>query len=511
MTLSAPRQQAPVQEWRRLSPRMLLLHPITELGRALPALVLLVFAGSGRGYGSYWGLIGTAVVIALAITRWFTTRFRITAEQVQLRHGLLRRQTVAAPLDRVRSVDVTAHALHRLLGLARVVIGTGTSDRKGHHHGLVLDGLDAPTAARLRAELLHRRASAPPAPSPSADDLPAADRTTPEVELARLNRRWIRFAPFTLSGALTAAVIGGFLWRLQNETQGDLTRSGPFHAVLGHLRSISIARATIEVGGTVILFIAAASTLGYVLAFWNFRLTRHSGGTLHVSRGLLTTRATSIEERRLRGVELSEPLLLRLVGGARVLAVATGLRVGRGAERGGTILLPPAPEALAVEVATRVIEDGTPLTAVVTRHGPAAARRRYTRALAGAALLVLAIEATWYLVGASDWIRVATFAAIPLSLPLAADRARNLGHALVPGYLVTRWGSLVRRRCAVQTDAIIGWTLRSSVVQRRAGLVTLTATTAAGRQAYRVQDIDQRDAVPLAAAATPGLLDQFAA
>jgi putative membrane protein len=484
---------------------MLLLHPITEVGRALPALVLLVFAGSGSGHGSYWGLIGTAVVIVLAITRWFTTRYRITADQVQLRHGLLRRKTVAAPLDRVRTVDVTAHALHRVLGLARVVIGTGTSDRNGHR-GLTLDGLDAPAAARLRAELLHR--AVPPTTRPVAE--PGGDVSVAEVELARLDRRWIRFAPFTLSGALTAAVIGGFLWRLQNETQGDLTRSGPFHALLAHLRSITIARAAAEVGGTVVLFIAAASTLGYVLAFWNFRLSRHPGGTLHVSRGLLTTRATSIEERRLRGVELSEPLLLRLVGGARVLAIATGLRVGRGAERGGTILLPPAPRARAVEIATRVIDDGAPLTAAVTPHGPAAARRRYARALAGGALLVLAIETTWYLVGASDWVRFATLVALPLSVPLAADRARNLGHALVPGYLVTRRGSLVRRRCAVETDAIIGWTFRSSFVQRRAGLVTLTATTAAGRQSYRVQDIDADKAVPFAAAATPGLLDEFA-
>src|SRR6185437_7105691 len=98
--------------------------------------------------------------------------------------------------------------------------------------------------------------------------------------------------------------------------------------------------------------VALASTVGYVLSFWNFRLTANSGGTLHVSRGLLTARATSIERRRLRGAELSEPMLLRSVGGARALVIATGLRVGRGAERGGEILLPPAPREQAVRVAS---------------------------------------------------------------------------------------------------------------------------------------------------------------
>ena len=53
-----------------------------------------------------------------------------------------------------------------------------------------------------------------------------------------------------------------------------------------------------------------------------------SGGTLHIVRGLLTRRSITLEERRLRGAEVSEPLLIRAVGGARTLAVATGLRVG---------------------------------------------------------------------------------------------------------------------------------------------------------------------------------------
>ena len=129
-----PATVAPADEWRRLDPRMLIIHPVVELARALPALIGLLLAGQGSGHGSRWSLIATGVIAAMATLRWFTTRFRITATQIQLRHGLFRRRTVTAPLDRVRTVDVTAHALHRVLGLARVVIGTGTSDRKGRPH-----------------------------------------------------------------------------------------------------------------------------------------------------------------------------------------------------------------------------------------------------------------------------------------------------------------------------------------------------------------------------------------
>src|SRR5579885_1521325 len=139
---------------------MLLVHPIVELARAIPALIGLLVAGTTSGGGPHWGLIGAGVVIVLGVSHWFTTGYRIGTDQIELRRGLLRRVTVSAPLDRVRTVDVTAHLLHRALGLAKVAIGTGTSDRKGRT-ALVLDGLPAPAAAMLRADLLHRRVETP--------------------------------------------------------------------------------------------------------------------------------------------------------------------------------------------------------------------------------------------------------------------------------------------------------------------------------------------------------------
>src|SRR5450759_10854 len=145
------------QSWRRLSSRMLFVHPVRELARAVPALVGLVVAGRSVGNGQYWwwGPLGVVGIIALSVLRWATTRYRITTEQVQLRTGLVQRKTIATPADRVRTVDVTASPLHRLLGLAKVEIGTG-SHGSPSGSGLSLDSLPAAEAAALRAELLHR-------------------------------------------------------------------------------------------------------------------------------------------------------------------------------------------------------------------------------------------------------------------------------------------------------------------------------------------------------------------
>ncbi|MGC9665706.1 PH domain-containing protein [Planosporangium sp. 12N6] len=502
--------------WRRLSPRMLLVHPFQEIPRALPAIFGIFLAGSTSGH-DWWGIASLGAVVVGAMLRWFTTTYRITPDYVQVRRGLLRRRELSVPRDRVRTVDVTAHALHRLVGLARVEVGTGRSDRKDE--GVRLDGLSAAEAARLREELLHQRpqpvtgpaGTGVPVPSAVAATSVPAGVTAPvrETELVRLSPDWVRYGPFTLSGLVTVGVVAAFVSRTINETHVDPTRYGPMRALAGHLAHAPVALAGAEVFATCVAVVAVASTFGYVLAFWGFRLTRHPAGTLHVTRGLLTARATTIEERRLRGVEISEPLLLRLVGGARCIAIATGLRVGRGAERGGSMLLPPAPRAEAERVAGAVLSDPRPATVPLTPHGPRAARRRYTRALAAAVLVVAVPVAGSWLAGWPAWTWQVALVALPVAGLLAYDRARSLGHALIGGRLVTRQGSLVRRRCVLDTGGVIGWNLNRSFFQRRAGLATLTATTAAGHQHYAVPDVDLPEALRLADESTPGLLAPF--
>jgi putative membrane protein len=492
--------------WRRLSPRMLFVHPVQEVLRVIPAIIALVLFGRGTG-NEWWGIASLPVVIGIGLTRWFTTKYRITPDYVQVRKGLLRRQELSAPRDRIRTVDVTSHAMHRLMGLARVTVGTGRSDLKDD--GVRLDGLTVVEAARLREELLHLRPGAEPAPV--LPEREAAEPTGPEVELAALDRTWIRYGPFTLSGFVAIGVVAAFLSRLVNEAHIDPTTFGPFRVVTEHLSKVPVALAVAEVLVVCLAVVAVASTVGYVMAFWGFRLTRHSAGTLHVTRGLITSRATTIEERRLRGLEVSEPLLLRIAGGARLIAIATGLRVGRGAERGGTLLLPPAPRGEAVRVGTAVLGDREPVDGPLTSHGPAARRRRYTRALAGTVIIVAILAAVDWLAGGPAWSWPVALVLLPVAALLARDRYRSLGHALTTGHLVTRQGSVIRRRSALARDGIIGWNVQQSFFQRRAGLVTLTATTAAGKQHYEVLDIDTHEAVRLADEATPGLLDPFLA
>ena len=109
------------------------------------------------------------------------------------------------------------------------------------------------------------------------------------------------------------------------------------------------------------------------------------------------------------------------------------------------------------------------------------------------------------------WVVLPALVALPVGAALAVDRYRRLGHGLTDQHLVVRSGSLAGRRDIVQRTGIIGWNLQQSWFQRRAGLVTLVATTAAGTQAYAAIDVPEPLAIALAHDAVPGLVEPFLA
>lgn len=112
-------------------------------------------------------------------------------------------------------------------------------------------------------------------------------------------------------------------------------------------------------------------------------------------------------------------------------------------------------------------------------------------------------------------VRALAYAAGDRAGPAAARgaprprRVPGLGHGTAGDYLVARSGAVRRSTVALRRGGVIGWTVRQSYVQRRAGLLTLTATTAAGDGAYHVRDADASEGLRFAATAVPGLLEPF--
>ena len=487
------------REWQRLDPLMLLVHPIRELLRFLPVLLGLLIAGSRSGGNEWWwNVLGIGIPIALGVARYLTTRFRIAEGRVELRRGLLNKHVLSTPIDRVRTVDITASLIHRVLGLTTVRVGTGTASKLGEDE-LALDGIRAHAAEALRNVLLHRTATPEARAGAAAPD---------NVRLvAGFEPRWLWYAPFTTSGMVIAAAVLGagsqVLDALGLWDQLELDAAAERATRL----SVLVLVPVVVVGLLVIA--SVLSVAGYLVTNFGFSVTyTRSDHAWHLRRGLFTTRETSMDANRLRGVNVVEPLGLRLASGARLSAIVTGLNRE---QQGSSTLVPPAPQEVARRVAVEVLGSAEPVATPLVGHGPAAVRRRYSRAVAWPLVLTAAL-----LIGvlAADvppgWLWLGP-AAVLVSVGLGFDRARSLGHALLPGHLVARSGSLMRRRVILETPAIIGWTFTSTWFQRRVGLTTVVATMAGGRQSVTVLDVPEATGTAMARDAVPGLVSQFLA
>jgi putative membrane protein len=495
--VAAPAAPLPVDEWRRVEVRTVLVRPFNELLGFIPALIGIIALGRHADQRMWFALGAIGLLLLRGLLHWLTTRYRITEEQVEVRSGLVFRKRAATRRSRVRTVESTAKLGHRLFGVTAVRIGTGQHDQK-RGHGILLDAVTPAEADRLRKALLRRTAAA----SQAEVDAPVV-RSTP---IASLNPSWLRYAPLTLSGLVAVGALLGLIWRSLNELGINPEGFGPLRDTL---RWATHSSPGLVIGVTVLIalvIIVFGSMVVYVFQFNGYRLTRESDDTLHVRRGLLTTSMVTIEEARLRGVEVREPLLLRAGRGARVSAVATGLRTKNETH----LLMPPGPAAEAHRVAREALRaEVSPTQAALVPHPPVALRRRLVRAVVPAAVLVVALWGAATQGWLPGWPWQAACVLVVLGVPLALSRYRGLGHAVLGDYLVTRSGSLNRSTVAVRRAGIIGWQVRRSVFQRRQGLVTLTATIAAGRGAYRVLDVEESEGLAVAEEAVPGLLTPF--
>ena len=241
---------------------------------ALPVLLGALLAGGfARGGGLGWELLAVAVPVAIGVARYLTTRYRILDGRVELRRGLLQRTLRTAQLDRVRTVDVTASLVHRVLGLATVRIGTGA----GAEQDLELDGLRAPQAQELREALLARVAHEAHAPDDADAAAPPAAPT--ERPVLRLDPGWVAAA--ALLGVASQALPDS-AWRL--DRLPDLAPAG-----WGWLLLVAVGVLAAAVSSAVL------AVLGYLVAHWDLTLTR-TPTQWRLTRGLLTTRETSVEE-----------------------------------------------------------------------------------------------------------------------------------------------------------------------------------------------------------------------
>ncbi|MFD0665161.1 PH domain-containing protein [Thermocatellispora tengchongensis] len=72
-----------------------------------------------------------------------------------------------------------------------------------------------------------------------------------------------------------------------------------------------------------------------------------------------------------------------------------------------------------------------------------------------------------------------------------------------------RSGALRRAQAVVERRAVVGWTLKQTWFQRRAGVLTVIAGVGAGVGGYEAVDVSEADGPAFAAEVTPDWIAPF--
>ncbi|MDA0633038.1 PH domain-containing protein [Nonomuraea sp. MCN248] len=482
----------------RLSPKVLLIDPVRMLPSLLVPLVGVLVVGGFSSRSYLWAALGLVGTVVVAVIRWATFTYEIVGDRVEIKRSLISRSIRTIPLERVRGVDVSTPPMHRLLGLSVLKIDTGATGGDGE---ATLDGITVQEAERLRPLLLRRAGTAPASDAGPAVES-AADAGPAERVIFAVPRRWLLYGPLSGAYLLTPfALVGGaiglaFQW-------GDDLGFGQDAA--WNVGQWLWARPSLLVAAVVLLVTAMpfAGGVMYAVFNWDFRLKRRDG-YLVAERGLINRRSVSLESRRVRGYEIVDGLAERWVGVVRAWAIVTGL--GDSETRGQ--LLPVVPRADATTVTGEAIG---PYRSSLRPHPPVARNRRLFRAVfpwlipaAAAGLLLL-------LTGSAVWsvLLVAALILAALGVPLGLDRYRSLGHGYDGERVAVRSGSLRRSMAVVERRAVVGWRLRQTWFQRRAGVFTLTVGAGAGKGGYSAIDVSAAQARDFPAEVTPEWLAPF--
>ncbi|MFB4285391.1 PH domain-containing protein [Nonomuraea sp. MTCD27] len=479
---------------QRLSPKVLLIDPVRMLPSLLLPLVGVLFVGgfSARSYG--YAAAGVVAAVVFSVIRWVTFTYEIVGDRLETKRSLVSRSVRTIPLERIRGVDVSTPPMHRLLGLTVLKIDTGAS---GDTEEAKLAGVTLEEAERLKAVLL-RRAAVPETHVTGA--VPPSGPT--ERPIIDVPRRWLLYGPLSGAYLLTPFAFAGGAVGLAFQWGDELGVSQDAAWTAGQWLW---ERPYLLLAVAVLLVLAMPFTGGlmYAIFNWNFRLKRRDG-YLVAERGLINRRSVSLESQRVRGYEIVDGLAERWAGVARVWAIVTGL--GDSETRGQ--LLPDVPR----EVAFQVTRDAIgPYHAELRPHPPVARNRRLFRAVFPWLLLALVGAAGVWVAGTMLWwiLLVLALLLAGVGVPLGLDRYASLGHGYDGVRVAVRSGSLRRAQAVVERRAVVGWRMRQTWFQRRAGVLTLIAGVGAGKGGYSAIDVSEAQAVEFPAEVTPEWLAPF--
>jgi putative membrane protein len=455
---------------RRLHPLSWLFVLIQQLKQFIvPLLALLLFGRGGQGDdGQWWPLIGVGVLALGSIWQYLTYRYRIEADSLVVRSGVLHRSLRQIPFARIHNVALHQSLLHRVFGVAEVRLESA-GGKKPEAQMRVLRLSEA-----LALEALVRRRGGVAAAATQGDVDITAD-VDPSTTLLQLRpAEVLRLGLVSNRGLI---VIGGGFAALSQFNSRLLSNlfEGWGQALFGFAgqHHFGVAQYTLAGASLLLAFVLLLRLFSIALAllqYFGFRLDEHDR-RLTVERGLLTRLRTSTSRRRIQAWTLREGLLHRWLE-RRSLQIDTAVSEDHGQQRALRELAPIAtPEAC-----DALVRHLLPLAAWPPREWQPLHPRAWLRlCLPGTLLALLAGAALAWRFGA--WGLLALLW-LPWTMFVARQHARRAGYACDGMLVALREGWWSRHWRFAELDKLQALQLTQSPLDRGFGMATLWLDTA---------------------------------
>ncbi len=459
---------ADAQPERRLHPMSWLFVLIQQLKQFIVPIVALFLFGRGDR-NDLWGLVAILIIAAISIWQYYTYRYRIGVDSLQVRSGVFQRSLRQIPFARIHNVGLHQTLLHRIFGVAEVRLeSAGGIKPEAEMRVLKLDD-----ALALEALVRHRRGAATAAGTPAqhtAADAGEILHTLPFPEI-------VRAGLISNRGML---VIGGAFAALSQFSPDLIERvfRAMAHGMFGVVETYGRGHEAFTVVAMIVGFIVLLRLFSVVIAvlqYSGFRLEEH-GRRLTLERGLLTRMRTSTPRRRIQSWTLREGMLHRLFH-RRTLEVGTAVldNGSHGQPRSlreiAPVALPERCDELIRRLAPRIrwpIVEWQPL------HRWTVWRLFVPRLLITAVIAWLG----WYKFGALGATLVALW--VPWAAYISWQDARHAGYAIDDTLIAIRSGWWNRKWRFAEIDKLQAIRIGQSPLERRLGMATLLLDTAGG-------------------------------
>jgi putative membrane protein len=276
------------------------LSPLTPLVRGS---IFLVAVAATTWDDLLTGNLGVLAGIMLAVllagavygwASWLRTRYWIDDRELRIDTGVVYHQSRRIRIDRLQGIDIVQPFVARLFGLAELKMDVAGGDKEGS-----LAFLPLAEAHRVRRVLLDRRDEVRRSEQPpsSADDAPASDSpewVPPDHDIAVLDLRTL-----LLSTLLSPETIALLL------------------AVLVFALSAAFVGGLVVAPGLPVLIGFGLVVLRRFSGYYGFTVSQTRVG-LQVRRGLFDRNTQTITLTRVQGVVISEPVLWRPFGWAKL-------------------------------------------------------------------------------------------------------------------------------------------------------------------------------------------------